>query len=1574
LASCLAGLWLVGIIAYLAQQEVPRGGLQGNAVAEESGQPLPGAVIHLSRSSGAPTTESTEFTFRTRRDGSFRIRRIPAGGYRLEASSRAHKLGPVSLTVEEGRARPVTLELSPIPSFLHLSISQHTVTPDEMPQVLVRGFVQSQALDFRCYRIDPAALFERARGNLRSLLPATEPSVPSLDSAPALTPAAQLSAPITRRDPEGLFRQRVDLSGLRGQPGIYLVVASADSVEEKDWVLVTSLGMVLKRWGDQALAFVADLKSGQPVPGAAVRFSVGNGRAVSTETDQEGICQVRLSLRTGQEQSLLVRAEKDGSQAFLRADIYAGEEAGQERIYSYTDRPVYRPGQMVNFKGIARRFAAANYSVLPGQAMQVQVWDPRETLVYKENLTTNRYGSFYGQLHLNDEAATGLYRLVTTLEGRPHESYFKVAEYRKPEYTVTVKTGKKRYLRGETIQAEALAQYYFGAPVAGAQVRYLVRRSPYFFYPAEDEEYAAEQETPEYEGEGEGYGYGEVVEEGKAETDGEGLARFAISTKRPVALSRRAEEGEEEARDYQYTVDVTVTDPSRKEVGGQGSALVTQGEFALFVRPTRNIATPGEPTEVEILARDYDGRPVRGVRVDLAAGPELWQGRESKFEQEARGSLVTDEKGKGLFRFTPQSQGSYRIQARASDRLGNQLRGSSYLWAFGEEYSDLEMPYPELQIVTSKPVYRQGETAVLLINSKLKGATALLTVEGPRIYEHRLVTLRGNSTRVEVPVKPEYAPNFFVAVAVIRNARFAEQKKRVRVSGEERQLQISVKPNKERYTPGERAVYGLRTADSQGRPTPAELSVGVVDESIYAIQGEMVEPMLRFFYPPRENSVSTSYSFAQIYLDANKEPASVKVRKRFPDTAYWNPTVITGADGRAQVSFLMPDTLTTWRATVRGATLDTAVGEAVAKVKCSKDLLVRLEMPRFLTQKDRATLSAVAHNYTRVSQSLDLRLEAEGLRFLSGPKSGERVSFPLAADGVRRQDWQVEAPAPEAVEVTAYLQAKGGLSDAMALPLPVRPHGRERVEWRSGAVSTSATERLPVRKDAVAGASELRVRLSPSIASVVLGALDYLARYPYGCTEQTMSAFLPDVMVARALRGLGLPNARLEQKLPDMVQAGLNRLYGYQHDDGGWGWWRYDQSEPWMTAYVVFGLIVAKQNGFPVNEAALSRGVDWLANWVKRHPPAPIRERIYPLYVLSLAGRGGPVDEQLSGLYRARGSLDAHTLALLTSALLAREREAPARAAAGQLWRQGQETQALLSWRGGNDWGRADTTETTALAFQALAELFPDDPRLFKVVRWLVLNREGNHWVSTRDTAFIVYALTDFLQRSQELKPDYEAAVALNGKPILTRRFAQTDLFSPEVEIEVSGSSLRQGDNLLSIDKQGAGNLYYTLMLRQFVGQEDMTKLITGAGISIDRQYYRMATERGLRGGAITTAPAPRPTTDFRSGEAILARLTITSPRQYDYVVVEDPLPAGCEAVEQGDLFPWEWDRWYSDMEVRDEKVAVFARRLPAGKSTIEYHLRPQIPGQYHVMPTEVYSMYNPELRGSGAEARVSVR
>jgi hypothetical protein len=321
-----------------------------------------------------------------------------------------------------------------------------------------------------------------------------------------------------------------------------------------------------------------------------------------------------------------------------------------------------------------------------------------------------------------------------------------------------------------------------------------------------------------------------------------------------------------------------------------------------------------------------------------------------------------------------------------------------------------------------------------------------------------------------------------------------------------------------------------------------------------------------------------------------------------------------------------------------------------------------------------------------------------------------------------------------------------------------------------------------------------------------------------------------------------------------------------------------------------------------------------------------------------------------------------------------KKRVKEARIAADQLWQMAQENQVMLHWQGMGDWGKAGDTETTAMALKALFALNPSDARMGKIVRWLALNREGNRWVSTRDTAFALFALTDYLKHSQELQPDYQASVTLNGKQLLNRRFTRADIFAPEVEIRVPARSLKQGDNLLAIGKEGAGRLYYTVILTQFVSQGEIKSLVTGAGITVRREYYSMVSAKDPRTGIITTTPSPNSTTEFRSGESILVRLKIYSPKEYSYVVAEDPIPAGCEITERGGLEPWEWDRWWSDMDARDEKMAVFFRNLPAGNSIVEYHLRPQIPGDFHVMPTQVYSMYNPDLHGSGEETRIILR
>jgi hypothetical protein len=966
LPFAVAALWWAGLTVYASFQEVPTGRLRGKAIAEESGQPLSGAIVRLHRLAPFLAEEETHLAFVTRKDGSFRSGRVPAGSYRLEASSEAHTLHPTRVEIAEAKLTELALELSPDAPSLELRMPEHVFTPQEAVQLVGHGFSPESTLGFRFYRVDAMHLLREHRGALYEMLRSEgTPESQSLEGSRGFTRARELALPITKRDVEGIFHQRFNL-GVQ-EPGIYVIEAQLGDLRQRQWAMVTRLGLVVKHWGASGLAFVADLESGDPVAGAKVSFygeragapAVSRARAaegaVSATTDARGLCTADLP-KAEQEYDLVAIAEKDGSQAFLTSSVYGGEGDGQDRLYAYTDRPVYRPGDTVHFKGIARRFVEPDYRVLAEEPVTFEVRDARDTLVYRGQLTTNDYGSYQGEFSLSDEAATGYYQMLTTLQGRQHEAGFKVAEYRKPEYEVEVKTGKKRYTRGERIQAQVSARYYFGAPVAGARVTYSVMRSPYWFYPEQAEE---EYQGDEYQGDY--YAYGEVIEQGEAVTDEQGVAHLSIATKRPPGLAPEGDQ-EEESDSYRYTLAVTVTDPSRKEVTGQGSTLVTAGEFALLARPTRYLAAPGEAAEVQVEARDYDGHFVPRTTVTAAASLEIYDNSRLHAERVAENMVTTDEKGHALFRFTPKLQGYYRVDCTAHDTRGNKVHGTAFIWVTGGEYSDLQTSYPEIEIIPDKKVYRIGETAAVLVNSETRNVTALVAAEGSRLYDYRLVPLKANSTRLEIPVRPEYAPNFFVSVCFVKGKQFVSQSKRIKVSVEERGLQVALKPNKEVYSPGERAVYQLTARDWQGKPVVGEFSIGVVDESIYSIQEEMAEPIMRFFYPPRGNEVSTDYSFPEIYLDADKGAAGIKVRERFPDTAYWNPSVITAADGTAQVALQIPDTLTTWRATVRGTTLTTEVGEAVAKVRCTKDLIIRLEAPRFLVQKDRLTISAVAHN------------------------------------------------------------------------------------------------------------------------------------------------------------------------------------------------------------------------------------------------------------------------------------------------------------------------------------------------------------------------------------------------------------------------------------------------------------------------------------------------------------------------------------------------------------------------------------------------------------------------------------
>ncbi|MCP4592051.1 MAG: alpha-2-macroglobulin, partial [bacterium] len=287
-------------------------------------------------------------------------------------------------------------------------------------------------------------------------------------------------------------------------------------------------------------------------------------------------------------------------------------------------------------------------------------------------------------------------------------------------------------------------------------------------------------------------------------------------------------------------------------------------------------------------------------------------------------------------------------------------------------------------------------------------------------------------------------------------------------------------------------------------------------------------------------------------------------RQRFRDTAYWNPTLRTDEDGHATVSVELPDNLTTWRMGARGVTAETLVGQADVDIVSTKDLLIRPVAPRFFVVGDEAELAAVVHNNTEQALEVEVRFEAQGVRI--GTSASVRVDIP--AGGKEKVVWSVTVE--DAEEVTLHFGARAtdeALSDAVEFPLPVYRYSTPEVVATAGHFDADGQRLeaivLPPSYDPSQG--ELSVHVDPSLAAGMVDGLDYLEHYPYECVEQTVSRFLPNVVTYRAFTELGLERPDLEERLPGLVSTGLQRLYNQQHYDGGWGWWIFDDSNPFLT-------------------------------------------------------------------------------------------------------------------------------------------------------------------------------------------------------------------------------------------------------------------------------------------------------------------------------------------------------------------------------------------------------------------------
>jgi hypothetical protein len=764
----------------------------------------------------------------------------------------------------------------------------------------------------------------------------------------------------------------------------------------------------------------------------------------------------------------------------------------------------------------------------------------------------------------------------------------------------------------------------------------------------------------------------------------------------------------------------------------------------------------------------------------------------------------------------------------------------------------------------------------------------------------------------------------------------------------------------------------------------------------------------------------------------------VQVRSDFRATILWLPDVKTDADGTATVKVKYPDSLTTWSATARVATAGNQFGIGNSSTRTKQPLIVRLQAPRFFVVGDQVTVSGVINNNTDESMSVMPALNAEGLSVTGLLIDGKVVNSPqtpvqIKANSETRVDWLVAVN--HASEAKLKVEARGDkYADAMEKTFTIFEHGIEKFVTRAGKMrGDSVSINLDIPKERRTDSTKLTVQIAPSMATTMLDALPYLIDYPYGCTEQTMSRFLPAVITAKTLRDLGLkpetamhkifggieessasathPKGRRDLKeLEAITKQSLERLYDFQHSDGGWGWWKDGERDHFMTAYVLWGMTLARQAGIDVKSDVVERAAAFLDKELVEEETNYDSQAwmLHSLAVYHASRKQSEVSKfqatAFNNLWNNRDRLNAYSRALLAlSAHNYGYREQAKTLVANlengvktdtkpdtsivQSGAQSSDPSVIGTAHWGEDglyWRWSDGgVEATSFVLRALLAIDPQNKLVEPVTNWLVKNRRGAQWSNTRDTAIVVLTLNDYLRVSREVQPSIGYQLLVNGNPIATKQITADDALSAPSQFAISRELLRDGPNEISIVRNsGSGPLYFSAAAEFFSLEEPLKP--AGNEIFVRRQYFKLVNHPTLLKGFVSERVPLNDGETIKSGDRVEVVLTVEAKNNYEYLLFEDLKPAGLEAVQirsgeslyvrelkSGGGFTGR-ERWVYQ-ELRDRKVALFIDRLPEGVWQLSYEMRAEVPGAFHALPVLGHAMYVPEIRTNGAETRVRV-
>lgn len=906
------------------------------------------------------------------------------------------------------------------------------------------------------------------------------------------------------------------------EPGLYLAEAIIGKYRATTVVFVSNTVAVSKIAGGELLVWTADKHQGTPVADARLLWSDGLGVMSSGKTDAQGL--LRLG-HASPERSYVIGEDAQGG-VFVSENFYYDSEIYDTKLYAFTDRPLYRPGDWVEVKIVGREFKNARDSVAAGTApISLSVLDANGTVLQTQKVDFDSASGGQGRFQLPENAVAGGYELRFAYRDQLYSSAFRVAEYIKPHFEVSLDLDKQDVRTGEPVKGALVLLYPDGKPVVNAQVQLSLRAQQLSMI---DNELQYLGQFP--------------VELSNTEviTDDKGRAELDL----PAA-----------DKPSRYLLSVFASDGAAYRVKTSKEILIERGAARYRLSAPQRFSSAGQAVN---FAYQSEGSSERK--------PARYEWVRLEDQSTGNGELAADAKG---FELNFERPGTYSITLKDSSGL---ILGATGHSVSGEGVKSVA---GTIEIVLDKAEYQAGDEALALITFPEPVSDALLTLERDKVEATALLSKGGDWLKLErlsdtqyrarIPVGKTFSPNITFSALYTRGGDYSFQNAGIKVATP--QIDIAIKTDKEVVQPGDMVTVELSTL-FEGKPVPTHLTVSVVDEMIYALQPEIAPGIDQFFYHPRRNNVRTSASLSFISYDlalpgtpsapgrANRSERGVKVlerpRREEVDTASWQPDLVTDANGKARFSFRMPDSLTRWRITARAVSADGQVGQKRQFVRSEKPLYLKWSGPSRFRVGDKPALGLFAFNQGEEGVKAELLIR-------HGEQEQRREV--VLAKGINYLP--VEEAVIAAGDFSAELHQGDKLADALAVNLRLVAPGWQQVHsTRLSAFPGSTPLQLP------ADASQVRVRLDDSGAGLFGAALDDLLAYPYGGVEQTASRLLP---LSLAYPTLAAGEPRIRDRLRLVMQNSRLRLVQMAGPEATFTWWGGDaDGDAFLTAYAYF--------------------------------------------------------------------------------------------------------------------------------------------------------------------------------------------------------------------------------------------------------------------------------------------------------------------------------------------------------------------------------------------------------------------